>query len=131
MPEFMIDFLRSLFEPMPTSSSVHDLTSDADWEAAVERSHEAPVLIFKHSSACPVSSRANRQMNKLAEDGDPPVYRVIVQEARDVSSAIAARLGIQHETPQAILLKDGEPVFDASHYSITAESIRDVVRETL
>jgi len=126
----MIDFLRSLFDPMPTTSSVHDLTSEADWMAALEQSHEAPVLIFKHSSACPVSGRANRQIKKLTEDGDPPVYRVIVQEARDVSTTIADRLGIQHETPQAILLEDGEPVFDASHYSITAESIRDVARES-
>lgn len=110
---------------MPSTSSVRDLTSRPDWTEAREASHDAPVLIFKHSSACPISGRANRQMAMLDEPDDLPVYRVVVQDARDVSSAIASDLGVPHETPQAIVLDDGEAVFDASHYGITAEAIRE------
>lgn len=123
----MIDFFRSFFGSMETTSTVHELTSNAEWEAVVERSYETPVLIFKHSSACGVSGRALRQIAQLTEDEDPPVYRVTVQQERALSDAIAAELGIRHETPQAILLKDGTPVFDASHFSVTAETIREAL----
>lgn len=123
----MFNVLRSLFAPMPSTTSVHDLASPADWMAAREASHDAPVLIFKHSSACPISGRANRQLSKLDAPEDPPVYRVVVQEARDVSSAIASELDVSHETPQTIVLVDGEAVFDASHYEITAEALREAV----
>lgn len=121
----MIDFLRSLLTPMPTTSAVHEITSEADWTSALERSHDEPVLIFKHSNACSVSGRANRQIAQLTEAEDPFVYRITVQKKRALSGVIASELGIRHETPQAILLKDGEPVFDTSHFSVTAQAIRE------
>src|SRR5918911_1076243 len=54
------------------------------------RSHEAPVILFKHSTTCPISSRAYQQMSQVKED----VSLVVVQRARDLSSEIASRTGI-------------------------------------
>jgi bacillithiol system protein YtxJ len=42
---------------------------------------------------------------------------------RNVSNAIALQLGVQHESPQAILLKDGIVVYDSSHNSISVSEI--------
>lgn len=78
------------------------------------RSHNAPVLIFKHSSSCGVSAGIQRQMKEL----DAEINIVVVQTARDISNEIAERTGIRHETPQAIILRNGEAVHYASHYSI-------------
>ena len=51
----------------------------------------------------------------------PAAYKVItVQSHRAVPDAAAVRLGIRHQTPQAILLRDGRPVWNASHFRITA-----------
>lgn len=95
-----------------------------DWEAAREASASEPVVIFKHSSMCPTSARANDEMQDLAE-GDTAVYRVVVQQARDVSDAIEEALGVRHETPQVIVLSNGSPTFDASHHRVKADAVRE------
>lgn len=106
----------------------HPLTSDADWNEALANSEETPVLIFKHSSACPVSSQANTEMTELAQKADVPVYKVVVQNHRGVSDAIADELDLRHETPQAILLHEKRPVFDTSHFNVTADRLREEIR---
>jgi bacillithiol system protein YtxJ len=106
----------------------HPLTSDDDWRDALTQSQDTPVLIFKHSSACPVSSQAHSEMTELAEAKEVPVYKVVVQESRSVSDAIEDELDVRHETPQAILLHDGTPVFDTSHFNVTADRLREEVR---
>ncbi|MFB6249550.1 MAG: bacillithiol system redox-active protein YtxJ [Salinibacter sp.] len=105
----------------------HPLTSESAWNDARTASEDAPVLIFKHSNACPVSAQAQDEMTELSADTDLPVYRIVVQESRSVSDAIEADLDVRHETPQAILLRDRRPVFDASHFDVTADAIRDAL----
>ena len=94
-------------------------------EQLLERSHDAPVILFKHSSTCPISSAAYSQMSKVANE----VSLVVVQRARDVSSEIASRTGIRHESPQAIVLRNGQAVWSASHFDITAGAVEQAVRE--
>ena len=53
---------------------------------------------------------------------------VIVQISRNVSNEIELRTNIRHETPQAIILKDGAPIFNVSHFRITAETIEGALR---
>lgn len=106
------------------------LDSDADWDDALAQSEQTPVLVFKHSSACPVSGKAHTEMTQLAEDEDVPVYKVVVQENRSVSDTIETDLDIRHETPQVILLHDASPVFDTSHFNVTADTLREELRRT-
>ncbi len=58
-----------------------------------------------------------------------PVYWVDVKAERPLSREIADRLGITHESPQAILLRQGAPVWHASHASVTAGAIAEELRE--
>lgn len=101
------------------------LSSETDWSNARSHSEEEPVLLFKHSAACPVSGKANREMQQLAQDEDLSIYKLVVQESRALSDEIADMLEVRHETPQAIVLDEREPVFDASHFDVTAETLRD------
>src|SRR5215217_4292817 len=97
--------------------------SDVDQlDAAIAESQGHPVLLFKHSRTCGVSCEALDELRAHRERSGPDVsYKMItVQSHRPVSDAAAARLGIRHETPQAILLRDGKPVWNASHFRITA-----------
>src|SRR3954470_22299657 len=92
-------------------------------DAAIAESRERPVLLFKHSRYCGVSCEALDELQShieaRAEDGVS--YKMItVQTHRPVSDAAAQRLGLRHETPQAILLRDGKVVWNASHFRITA-----------
>ncbi len=104
------------------------LASEADWTKAQSRSKEEPVLLFKHSAACPVSGSADQEMRQLAEDEDLPIYKLVVQESRTLSDEIADALGVRHETPQAIVLDETDPVFNTSHFDVTADTLREAVR---
>ena len=90
-------------------------------------SRTTPVVIFKHSTSCGISSAAYREMEKL----EAPVNLLEVQSARDVSREIADRTGIRHETPQVIVLKDGKAVWDASHFDVKAGAVRKALESNL
>lgn len=106
---------------------------EVDDTAALEelfaRSQEAPVVLFKHSTTCPISARAHQQMSRLDASVARDVGLVVVQTARGVSQEIASRTGIRHESPQAIILRNGKAVWDASHFDITAEAVEGAVNE--
>ncbi|CAN5847184.1 bacillithiol system redox-active protein YtxJ [soil metagenome] len=108
---------------MKTLKPLADL---AALEAAIAESRQRPVLIFKHSRTCGISCEAFDELHAhVAEGGVEASYNVItVQHSRNVSDAAASRFGLRHETPQAILLKDGIPVWNASHFRITADELR-------
>ena len=101
--------------------------SDLDMlEAAIAESLERPVLLFKHSRTCGISCEAfdELQAHVAEHSGTTTSYKVItVQSHRRLSDSAAERFGIRHETPQAILLKDGRPVWNASHFRITADAL--------
>ena len=100
--------------------------SDTDeLDAAIAESLERPVLLFKHSRTCGISCEALDELRAHVEDGAlRAAYKMItVQSHRRVSDEAAARLGVRHETPQAILLRDGRPVWSASHFRITKQQL--------
>lgn len=101
------------------------ITDTAALEQLLARSHDAPVVLFKHSATCPISSAAYKQMSQVLAD----VSLVVIQRARDVSSEVESRTGIRHESPQAIVLRNGQAVWSASHFDITAGAVEQAVRE--
>ena len=82
-------------------------------------------LIYKHSPTCYASTRAYRQVQEfLAGDPGVPVFMIDVVYDRSLAREVEAALGILHESPQAILLRFGEPVWHTSHSRITAHALR-------
>ena len=108
-------------------AQVQELATQDDADAMLKASHDAPVYLLKHSIACPISARGQMEFVGLEGDADPPLYAVVVQYARDVSSYLAETLGVQHETPQAILISNGEAVDVKSHASIRLGALRSAV----
>ena len=106
-----------------------DLTQDHDLEQLVERSKTDPVLIFKHSTQCSISAQVYEEFTNFAE-GTPDLFCgvVLVVENRRLSNAIAERFGVRHESPQALLIKNGSVVWQASHWSITSDSLGDALK---
>jgi bacillithiol system protein YtxJ len=98
-------------------------------EAAIAESRERPVVIFKHSRTCGISCEAYDELHAhLAEAPVEASYNLItVQSHRRVSDEAAQRFGVRHETPQVILLRDGVPVWNASHFRITAQELKRVL----
>jgi bacillithiol system protein YtxJ len=105
-----------------------DLRQDHDLERLLDRSKTDPVLIFKHSTQCPISTQAYEEFTDFAK-GVPGLIcgAVLVIENRKLSNAIAERFGIRHESPQALLIKDGRVLWHASHWSISSDSLSEAV----
>jgi bacillithiol system protein YtxJ len=108
---------------------VIELREDRDLETILETSKTNSVLIFKHSTQCPISAQVYEDFRGFAESS-PEVTcgLVLVFENRRLSNAVAERLKVRHESPQAIIVKDGRAVWHASHWSITADSLSEALR---
>jgi bacillithiol system protein YtxJ len=96
-------------------------------------SQAQPVLLFKHSYTCGVSAEAlDELITHLNEDNPDVRYAMVtVQTHRDISNAVSAKFGVRHETPQALLVRDGRVVWSASHFRVNAEELNKALRNQL
>ena len=107
---------------------VKPLGTEEDYKNLVKLSHESPVYLLKHSLICPVSSAAYREFEAfLRVNTSVPGFVVKIQENRALSGRIAEDTGVRHESPQVLLFKDGEVVWNESHYGISARSLKAAV----
>ncbi|NGZ76653.1 bacillithiol system redox-active protein YtxJ [Saccharibacillus alkalitolerans] len=106
-----------------------EIDSTEQWEALLEQSGERALLLLKHSTACPISGAAFKEFNVYTRKPKRPLNCVLVKviESRPVSNAIEAKLGIKHESPQVLLVRDGEVLWHASHWDISYERIEQQV----
>ena len=115
-------------------AEVRKLLNVDEIEPLIESSHQKPVLIFKHSLSCPISSRAyheyQRYLDERPQDDDDVVHTLIeIQNARPVSNAVAETTGVRHESPQALLIRDGKVVWHDSHHRIRVDSLNQAVSD--
>ena len=106
------------------------LTSPDQIDTLLEESESRPVLLFKHSVSCGTSAYALDELRDVLDRPQADAVRyavVVVQSDRETSNAVATRLGVRHETPQALLLRGGRVVWNASHHRLTADVIARAV----
>ena len=91
----------------------------------LERAFREPwALVFKHSTRCPVSSAAWREVAAFRKAHPDAVVLVVhVVEQRALSNALASRTGVRHASPQAILLENGRVAWHDSHEGVTADAL--------
>lgn len=104
------------------------IKSESELDTAMQQSFGAPVVVFKHSTQCPISAAAYRQMETFVQTASTPVYLVRVIEERPLSNKIAERLQIRHQSPQVMIVKANQVVWQASHYDITAKAVAQAVQ---
>jgi bacillithiol system protein YtxJ len=115
-------------------SELPRLTSVEQLDGWLERSRLEPVWIFKHSLTCGTSAAAIAEFEHFVGGMADERRRsavVVVQTAREVSSELARRTGVRHESPQALLLRDGEAIWHASHWRIRADRLRAAAGEAV
>lgn len=103
----------------------NNLASIETLDKIVEDSYLQPVAILKHSTSCGVSRMVLRQFENEfdTESGKVKLYFLDLISYREVSNQIASKFNVRHESPQIILIKEGESVYDASHSSINADNL--------
>ncbi|MGI4823104.1 MAG: bacillithiol system redox-active protein YtxJ [Janthinobacterium lividum] len=98
------------------------LTQSEQLADIVRESHEHPVLIFKHSTTCSISAAAKGKLERQWPDAslpaDTPMYYLDLLKFRPISAQIAQEFGVQHESPQLLLIQDGKCSYNASHMGI-------------
>lgn len=105
------------------------LNTTTEWVGLLEQSGVKPFIILKVSLTCSLSGYVVRDMGKLGKEIEDITYKVVVQESRDVSDAIAEDLGITHETPQIIILQKGKVIYEAHHEEIEASTVQSVLAD--
>jgi bacillithiol system protein YtxJ len=87
-------------------------------------SQTQPIMILKHSTTCSISAMALNRLERKWSHGVPikPYYLDLLSH-RDISNEIASRYGVQHESPQVLIIKGGQCVFNASHSEIIYDEI--------
>lgn len=117
-------------------TQAHELISIADLDKALAESQTGTALIFKHSATCDISAAAWEEFLDFLRDNKDNLstsplhsYFLVVQTARPVSSQIEERFGIRHESPQAILFHNGQPVWNDSHRRLTTQKFHEIVAE--
>lgn len=94
------------------------------------KNHESYSVIFKHSTRCSISMMAKRRF-ELDWDELPKninFYFLDLISHRDISAAIAEMFQVHHESPQLLLIHNGECILDSSHGDISAEEVGELVR---
>lgn len=83
-------------------------------------------VLFKHSTRCGISLHAKHKLESdwNFKEGDLNFYYLDLLNHRDVSNEIAQRYNVVHQSPQIILLKGGEAIFDTSHNAISTKAIK-------
>src|SRR5438105_14595851 len=107
----------------PTNGLI-ELTDTDSLDRFLAQSSGSPAIIFKHSNSCGISARAHAEMSRI----ELPVGMITVQTARAVSNEIEARTGVEHETPQVFIIRDGKVLWAASHGQIKAEAVAAALR---
>ena len=88
-------------------------------------------VLYKHSTRCGSSLRAMLEVERFARTGPGvPVFAIDVTRHRDVSDRAAKHLGVAHQSPQAILIQAGGPVWSASHSLITVSALVAALQES-
>ena len=88
-----------------------------------KRSYNEPVIIFKHSNRCGISSHVMELVDEVGNE----INFVVVQDDREISNEIADRTGHRHHSPQIFVIKNGKPVYHATHYGIDPDAIEDAL----
>ncbi len=96
-----------------------------DLEQALAASDQRPLLLFKHSFTCGVSAEALDELVAHLNERrlDASYAMVTVQTHREVSNAVAKKLGVRHESPQALIIRERRVVWSASHFRVTAAAV--------
>jgi bacillithiol system protein YtxJ len=102
-----------------------ELLSEDQLEKICGESTVQPVVIFKHSTRCNISSMAKSRLERSEAPQNITFYYLDLIRFRNISNKIAEMFGVHHESPQVLLIRNGQCVYDESHGSITMDELAE------
>lgn len=92
-------------------------------DAALEKSNHELIIIFKYSNTCPISAEVYEEIKNLEKKIDMPIYKIVIQENRDLSDQVQEVLDVKHESPQVILVNQSHEKKIFNHNEITEDNL--------
>ena len=91
----------------------------------IDESYRMPVVLFKHSTRCSISSAALGRMQRgwTEEHMKAKAYYLDLIAHREISNRIAQLFSVEHQSPQVIVIRNGKAVYDASHSMILPDEL--------
>jgi len=104
------------------------LNSESDLQTIIDKSSERPQVIFKHSTRCSISSMAKNRLERSDVPEGLDFYYLDLIAHRPLSNKIAEVFSVYHESPQVLLIRNGECVYDESHSGISMQELEEQAR---
>ncbi len=101
------------------------LTDEEQLKQILTKSQIRPQVIFKHSTRCSISAVALQRLQKVSQPSDIDFYFLDLLAYRGLSNQVAQVFEVPHESPQVLVIRDGDCVYEESHMGITMHEILD------
>jgi len=86
---------------------------------------ERPQVIFKHSTRCGISAMAKSRLERSTPVENADFYYLDLINYRSLSRKVAEEFNVYHESPQVLVIRNGECIYDESHLGISMEDIKE------
>jgi len=127
-------FLKNIFQ----SEGIREPETELNWvelhhidqlNILDDTSQHHPQVIFKHSTRCGISGMVKRSFQTRTSHPESGITYFLLDliRYRQISDAIAAKYGVRHESPQVLVIRNGEVVAHASHQGIRAIDLNEWV----
>lgn len=103
------------------------ITDENQLNDIIEASKVKPQVIYKHSTTCSISGMVKNRLDREDFEGKADVHYLDLLSYRPISAKIAEVFGVQHESPQVLVIKDGKSVYDADHTAITGFELEEAL----
>lgn len=99
------------------------LNEDSQLQQIIRDSENRPQVIFKHSTRCSISAVAKGRLDRGTTPNGTDFYYLDLIRYRDLSNKIAEIFKVHHESPQVLIIRNGQSVYDESHMGINLREI--------
>lgn len=111
-------FFSKKNSPQPYSWSM--LSTPENVDTLLEKSHDKPLVLFKHSGRCNISAMALNRIEDFVREIESHaiLFMIDVVNNRPASLHAAEKTGVTHQSPQVLVIHKGIVIYDESHGSI-------------
>ena len=109
------------------------LETETQLDEITSLSKEVAVAIFKHSTTCPISSMAQSRLVGSWDISESEIipYHLDLLRNRSLSVLIAETFQVVHESPQVLLIKNGECIYETSHLDINTPELKEALNHKI
>jgi len=98
-------------------------TAEDQLQKIIVKSQEKPQVIFKYSSCCHFSEVVFQRLQKNCCPGELDFHFLDLANYQHISEKIAETFGVPHQSPQILVINEGQCIFHESHSEISLERI--------